>query len=163
MKEYFEKTLGIPASNIYFKTDSRVTKAEFEKISSKRGWLDKRADKNTDIYIYYAGHGAYDKRTKSGYWQPVNAEEKDNTEWIANDRITKILKTLPANNVFVVADSCYSGTVFRGLCVPKGNSETKVQSASCFLLPSHSNISAKLDNIATGLTRFLPACLGEEP
>ena len=41
MKEYFEKTLGIPASNIYFKTDGNVGKADFDKVfSSAAGWIN---------------------------------------------------------------------------------------------------------------------------
>ena len=67
-----------------------------------------------NFLLYYAGHGTYDEETKAGYWQPINAEKNDDTEWITNDRITSIVKGLKANNVIVIADSCYSGTVFRG-------------------------------------------------
>ena len=80
-----------------------------------------------NLLIYYAGHGAFDEATNTGYWQPVDAEEGDDTEWIDNDHITRILSRLKANNVIVVADSCYSGTVFRGLGVSKLTREPKTE------------------------------------
>jgi len=55
MKKYFENILGIPTKRIYFKTDSDVSLAEFNLAFG--GWLKKRLKKNTNVFIYYAGHG----------------------------------------------------------------------------------------------------------
>jgi len=63
MKEYFVNTFGIPANRIYFQINDDVGKAQFDKVFSKDGWLDKRVKEGkTDMYIYYAGHGAPDIR-----------------------------------------------------------------------------------------------------
>jgi TPR repeat protein len=104
-----------------------LTNATRKQISSELNRFRKRLFENDNLLIYYAGHGVYDEDTKTGYWQPVDAEKDDDTEWIANDRVTRVLKGLRSLNVMVVADSCYSGTVFRGVGSTKLTAETKGQ------------------------------------
>jgi hypothetical protein len=79
--------------------------------------LRKKLGPEDNLLVYYAGHGVYDKDTNTGYWQPVDAEKEDNTQWIRNDRVTTVLKAIKARNVIVVADSCYSGAVLRGISI----------------------------------------------
>ncbi|CAN2047326.1 metacaspase-1 [Candidatus Magnetomoraceae bacterium gMMP-13] len=76
-----------------------------------------REDLTSDdkLLIYYAGHGYFDEKTKKAYWLPVNAEENDNTEWIIVDTITSNLTLIPANQILIVSDSCYSGTLKRAI------------------------------------------------
>ena len=52
----------------------------------------KKLTKEDNLLIYYAGHGQYDKETNTGYWQPIDAEEEADTQWIPNERITSILR-----------------------------------------------------------------------
>ena len=75
-----------------------------------------RADltERDNLLIYYAGHGWLDPQTKTGYWQPVDAEEDDDLNWIANGELTRRLNGMSAKHVMVIADSCYSGTLVRG-------------------------------------------------
>ncbi|MEE1551622.1 MAG: caspase family protein, partial [Nitrospinaceae bacterium] len=110
MKEYFEKTLGIPASNIYFKTDENVGKADFDKVFSKRGWLDKRADENTDIYIYYAGHGAPQIKENKAYLIPYDGDPNyPSLTGYALDVLYTNLENLKTRSVTVFLDACFSG------------------------------------------------------
>jgi hypothetical protein len=71
-------------------------------------------DENSNVLIYYAGHGHLDKAENRGYWLPVDAEDKNPDNWIANDDITSKVKAMAARHVLVVADSCYSGSMTRG-------------------------------------------------
>ncbi len=68
-KEYMIRVLGIrdDVYHLYFRTDEDATKAEFEKLFSGNGWLARRSRPTTDIYIYYAGHGAPEVRERSAY------------------------------------------------------------------------------------------------
>ncbi len=66
-----------------------------------------------NLLVYYAGHGTLDRATGTGYWLPVDADEDDDLNWIANDSLTRRLKGMSARHVMVVADSCYSGTLVR--------------------------------------------------
>ena len=70
--------------------------------------------KSDNFLLYYAGHGVLDE-VKEGYWQPVDSAKDDDTEWIANKRINSTLKKFKANNIILIADSCYAGSQFRGL------------------------------------------------
>jgi len=68
-----------------------------------------------NLLVYYAGHGNLDRETDTGYWLPVDAEEGNPANWVANSDVTNHLKAMRARHVVVVADSCYSGTLVRGV------------------------------------------------
>ncbi len=65
------------------------------------------------LLIYYAGHGHLVEEIDRGYWIPVNAETASDIEWILNDQITDYLQIIPAQQILVIADSCYSGVFTR--------------------------------------------------
>ena len=75
--------------------------------------------KSDNLLIYYAGHGYVDEKNDRGYWMPVNARPNRRSAWLANEDITGALKALNAKHVMVVSDSCYSGTLTRGLSIKK--------------------------------------------
>ena len=95
--------------------------------------------KSDNFLLYYAGHGKLDEE-KEGFWQPTDSDEVDSSQWIANKRINSILKKFKANNIILVADSCYAGAQFRGLTAidqqaddsmtPSQSSESLVQRLS---------------------------------
>lgn len=68
-----------------------------------------------NFLIYYAGHGWLDRDADQGYWLPVNAERDNQVEWVSNSAVTSAIRALQAKHVMVVADSCYSGKLTRGL------------------------------------------------
>ena len=70
-----------------------------------------------NLLIYYAGHGWLDKEGDEGYWLPVDAERQNTVNWVSNSSITTMLKAMKAKHVLIVADSCYSGKLSRGLHV----------------------------------------------
>src|SRR5215470_11001429 len=70
---------------------------------------------DSNLLIYYAGHGFYDKEADKAYWLPADAERGDTTNWIIADEITTDAKVMPARHVLIVSDSCYSGGITRGL------------------------------------------------
>jgi len=70
---------------------------------------------NDNFLIYYAGHGWLDKDAGQGYWLPVNAIRDNQVEWVSNSAITSEIRAIQAKHVMVVADSCYSGKLARGL------------------------------------------------
>src|SRR5207244_12696654 len=66
------------------------------------------------LLIFYAGHGNLDDRTGKTYWIPVDAGRNRRSEWISADYVVSALKGINARSILVVADSCFSGTLFRG-------------------------------------------------
>ncbi|MBF0622290.1 MAG: caspase family protein [Magnetococcales bacterium] len=80
--------------------------------------VDKTRDVD-NLLIYYAGHGLLYK--KRGYWIPVDGLMDDPALWVSNQRITRALRRLPARNVMVISDSCYSGTMIQNKPTKKEN------------------------------------------
>jgi ankyrin repeat protein len=81
------------------------------------GKFRKTLTKQDNLIIYYAGHGWLDEAGDEGYWLPANAEIDNTINWVSNSSITTALKAMAAKHVLVVADSCYSGKLARGLHV----------------------------------------------
>ena len=77
--------------------------------------LRKRLSRRDNLLIYYAGHGWLDQAADEGYWLPVDAESDNPINWLSNSSITAVLRALEAKHVLIVADSCYSGKLGRGL------------------------------------------------
>jgi hypothetical protein len=74
---------------------------------------------NDSVTVFYAGHGHVVEKTGRGYWIPGKASADDPTQWISNQDIGKALENIPAKQVLLVSDSCYSGTLTRDAKVQK--------------------------------------------
>lgn len=82
-------------------------------ILSTLNRLRETLDENSNLLIYYAGHGAIDRVNDRGHWLPVDAESGSTANWISNIQITDALNAMTVRQVMVVADSCYSGSLTR--------------------------------------------------
>jgi uncharacterized caspase-like protein len=103
---------------------------------------------DSNLLIYYAGHGINDREIDKAYWLPIDARLDDNSNWISADDITSNIKGIPAKHVLIVSDSCYSGTLTRGL------------EAS---MPVPSERQRYLQKMFAGKSRTLMASGGNEP
>ena len=74
-------------------------------------------DENDNLLVYYAGHGWYDDEAGAGYWMPVDSKPDDPANWVSNSDVVSSLRAMEAKSVLVVADSCFSGTLTRGINV----------------------------------------------
>lgn len=70
-----------------------------------------------NLLIYYAGHGYLDTESDRGFWLPVDASGESQVSWLSNVTITDSLKAIEAKHAMLIVDSCYSGTLTRGLKV----------------------------------------------
>ena len=66
------------------------------------------------VVIYYAGHGERAEKSGLGYWQPADADAARPETWISNADIDRVLRQLPASQVAMISDSCYSGSLVSG-------------------------------------------------
>ena len=69
---------------------------------------------NDSVVVYYAGHGERVEKTGLGYWQPSDADAGRPETWISNADIDRLLRQLPAQQLAMVSDSCYSGSLVSG-------------------------------------------------
>ena len=78
---------------------------------------------------YYAGHGIELRERQSGdmmgYWLPVDANARDPRTWVSNADIGKFMQLLPAKQVMLVSDSCFSGRLAVERKIEKGDVETR--------------------------------------
>lgn len=79
--------------------------------------------RSDNFLLYYAGHGTLDNVVDEGYWQPVDSDPFDDTNWIPTSRIETVLRGFTSNNVLVVADSCFSGVLTRGVTPVGGETQ----------------------------------------
>jgi len=84
-------------------------------VMSALARLRKELGPEDNLLVYYAGHGWYDADANQGYWLPVNADASNPARWISNNDVTSMLRAMEAKHVMVVADSCYSGALTRGV------------------------------------------------
>jgi uncharacterized caspase-like protein len=82
-------------------------------ILSELNDLRQRLTDKDNLLIYYAGHGELDERNQRGHWLPIDAEPNSTANWISNVAITDVLNSMTVQQLLVVADSCYAGTMTR--------------------------------------------------
>jgi hypothetical protein len=63
------------------------------------------------VIVYYAGHGYQMDDTREGYWIPSDASSRSPDKWISSSDINSMLTNIPAKQVILVSDSCFSGAL----------------------------------------------------
>ncbi len=108
-REYLVSTFGLSRENIYFRTNERATKGEFDKAFSKDGWISKRSTKNSDVFIFFAGHGAPEIQAKTTYLIPYDIDPNYTSTGYALEELFLNLGQISARSVTIVVDACFSG------------------------------------------------------
>ncbi|MDX2441721.1 MAG: caspase family protein [Desulfobacterales bacterium] len=83
------------------------------------GKIRRTLKKTDNLLIYYAGHGWLDEEADTGYWMPVNAARDNDIEWLSLNSVISAARAIPAKHIMIVADSCFSGKLTRGLNIKK--------------------------------------------
>jgi formylglycine-generating enzyme required for sulfatase activity len=83
-----------------------------ERIENALYQVRKKTGPNDSVFIYYAGHGQIDQEDQIGYWVPVEGKAQSPGTFISNARIRDEIGRMKAKHVYLVADSCFSGTLF---------------------------------------------------
>jgi hypothetical protein len=65
------------------------------------------------VVVYYAGHGDVLEKNGEGYWLPADAAPDDPRQWVSNADISRMLSDIPARQLAMISDSCYSGAFTR--------------------------------------------------
>lgn len=109
MREYLTKRLGYAEENVVVLLNEHATKSDVEKYLEH--WLPNHIDKDSTVFIYYSGHGAPNIKTNEGYILPYDGDLTflDVTGYSLK-RLYEALGALPAKEIVVMLDSCFSGT-----------------------------------------------------
>lgn len=116
MRELFVRRFGVPEQNVITLLNEKATLGALRnQLSNKLHALPE----NAVLYVYYSGHGAPmpprgGERTATPYLLPYDGSplNLENTGYSLAEFYTA-LDRLPASQVFVLLDSCFSGTTGR--------------------------------------------------
>jgi hypothetical protein len=106
--EYLTKVLGYPEENVIVRTNDRATRTDLVKYFED--WLRNNVEKDSSVFVYYSGHGAPNTKTGEAYFVPYDGDPSfvDSTAYPVR-QLYAALDKLPAKDITVVLDSCFSG------------------------------------------------------
>lgn len=118
VSEYLIRVMGYPEENIVTLLDDRASYVDLAKYFEK--WLPDNVEKDSAVFIYYSGHGAPNPKTGDAYLVPYDGDPSfiDQTGYSLK-RMYDALGKLPAKEVIVALDSCFSGAGGRSV-IAKG-------------------------------------------
>ena len=112
MRAYTAQALGVPddASHVAYRGGNDATGTELRRLFGERGWLARRATDNSDILVYFAGHGAADGAQHTPFLLPWDADPN----YVGDTGLDLLalferLSRLPARSITVILDACFSG------------------------------------------------------
>lgn len=118
MKEYLVKVLGYREEHVILRINERATRGDIEAYFEN--WLKNNVDKDAEVFVYYAGHGAPDPKSGKAFLVPYDGNPSFlETSAYPLDRLYKSLSALPTSHIIVVLDSCFSGAGGRSV-IAKG-------------------------------------------
>ena len=114
----FVRALGVPERNIVLLTGPKAVRSSLTK--NIEGWLKRMAKPESRVYFYFSGHGAPDVKTGKAYLVPWDGDPNflEDTAYPVAQLYEK-LGALPAKQVLVAMDSCFSGAGGRSV-LPAG-------------------------------------------
>ncbi len=162
VKEYLIKTFGYREGNIIFRTNA--TKGVFENIfgtaeTHKAMLFDYLKPKESELFVYYSGHGAPSLETRKGYILPVDGNPNNVTiGGYSLDLLYNNLAKLNAKSVVVVTDACFSGAPLFQKASPVGiiveNPLAAVQNTSIINSSSGTELSSWYPQKGHGLFTY---------
>ena len=118
MTEYLTKVMGYPEENVITLLNDRASNVDLVKYFEK--WLHNNVEKSSSVFIYYSGHGAPDPKTGGAYIVPYDGDPSFIAETgYSLKRMYEALGKLPAKEIVVALDSCFSGAGGRSV-IAKG-------------------------------------------
>ncbi len=106
-RNYCEKTLGVPVSNIHY-----VSNATLNNIQGEINWLEnvlRSYEGQAKAIFYYAGHGIPDESSKDSYLLPVDGIGSNVRTGYKLENVYASLGSIPCKSVTVFLDACFSG------------------------------------------------------
>ncbi len=136
VKRYLMTAFGYRDENIIFLENPGKADLEevFGSVASPQGKLYNWVKPGkSDVFVYYAGHGAPSLQDKKGYLVPVDASpDYVHVSGYPLELLYANLAKVPARSMTVVIDACFSGAVANA----QGGAEMLIGAASPFVVPA---------------------------
>jgi filamentous hemagglutinin family protein len=101
-----------------------VTDASRQAIIGSLNKLALAVRPSDSVLIYYAGHGTVVDGTQLGYWIPANADAAKPETWVSNNDIDRLIGRIRAQQVVLISDSCFSGSLVGDTRVLRAGEQT---------------------------------------
>ncbi|MDE3224140.1 MAG: caspase family protein, partial [Nitrospirota bacterium] len=108
-----ETQAGIPRTHIKLLTDTKATVGDFRNHFGD--WLRMRVKPDSTVYVYYAGHGTPNPKTGEAYLVPWEGHPDYPSGLYPLKELYDTLNKLPAKEIVVMLDSCFSGSSGRSV------------------------------------------------
>lgn len=110
-------SLGVPEENIVRLDDTKAGLSNLSKYVEE--WLPRRVSKDSRVFVFFSGHGAPDVATGVPYLMPWDGDSAFvKSTGFPLSRLLDGLEQLPASDVIVALDSCFSGSGGRSVLAP---------------------------------------------
>ncbi len=108
MGEYLTRVMGYPEQNVVVRLNERASRTDLVKYFEE--WLGNNIEPGGSVFVYYSGHGAPNPKTGDAYLVPYDGDPAfvDSTAYPLK-QLYSALNKLPAKDVTVVLDACFSG------------------------------------------------------
>jgi hypothetical protein len=138
VNDYLTKVLGYPEENVVTLLNDRAALGDMVKYFEK--WLPNNVEPDSTVFVYYSGHGAPNPMTSDAYLVPYDGDPSfiDETGYSLK-RMYAALGKLPAKEVIVALDSCFSGAGGRSV-VAKGSRPLVMNLKSTVVLPKNMTV-----------------------
>lgn len=102
------EALGVPRRNIIHLAGAKAVRSAL--VKNLNSFLPKNINADSRVYFYFSGHGAPDPKTGEAYLVPWDGDASflSDTAYPLS-RLYAQLGSLPAKQVFVALDACFSG------------------------------------------------------
>ena len=118
MSDYLTRAMGYPEENVVMLVNDHAALGDFVKYFEK--WLPNNVEKGGTVLVYYSGHGAPNPKTGDAYLVPYDGDPSFIAETgYSLKRMYDALGRLPAKEIVVALDSCFSGAGGRSV-IAKG-------------------------------------------
>jgi len=134
VSQYLTQVMGYPEENVVLLTNEKALQSDLAKYFER--WLHNQVEKDgSTVFIYYSGHGAPDHKTGGAYLVPYDGDPSFISETgYSLKRMYDTLGKLPAREIIVVLDSCFSGAGGRSV-IAKGMRPLVINHTSSMIIP----------------------------
>jgi len=110
------KILKLLNSNYRFDDTLFIHRKEETTLStlySKLSEYFQNALEDENILVIYAGHGTFNPKLKTAYWQLSDSKPNDASSWLNIREVLTFIKASTAHHISIIADSCFSGALLQ--------------------------------------------------
>lgn len=123
-------------------------------------WQKRKFEDGDQLFVFFTGHGTYDKNFGQGYFIPKNGRFEDvyHQSHIPLTEIGNLIGNIPCKHILLAIDACYSGTINKEIAI-KGE-------PPIFQRPGDQNHQEKLEDLIqlqlSSQSRLLITSVGKE-